>query len=491
VIAGDDAYRFRHLLIRDTAYEGLPKAVRAELHERFAEWLDAHTQLVEQDEIVGYHLEQATRYRRELDAEDVGTTELAERAAERLGAAGVAAFERTDLYATRNLLERARSLVAEGPLRRSLIPPLVDAQLEASDVENLAELVDELDQGDERDRAMAIVLRALFDMASGGSRTFVELQADVDAAQPILERAGDLMGAARCERARGWIAWAECQATKSHEAMLRCRDLLRRAGSTAFQGDLITNIVAGAVFAGRPLAEAGSLLDELERDTPDAGPLLVGSMRVARARFDCMAGVLAIDEARSIVLEYSDVLRQIGSELEAVVSSGILGAFAQFEGPEEHERQVRGRAESFEALGDRIFLANALADWAAALCDLGNAEEALEVIARGRAVARADDIADNVALDVAEAHARALLGERERAEELIERTHHLLRDVDMALVVDATQHTEARARKALGDLDEARAILTRLAADADRRGLVRFAELYRRDLAALDSPSRD
>ena len=35
----DDAYRFRHLLIRDTAYEALPKATRAELHERFADWL--------------------------------------------------------------------------------------------------------------------------------------------------------------------------------------------------------------------------------------------------------------------------------------------------------------------------------------------------------------------------------------------------------------------------------------------------------------------
>ena len=66
-IPGDDAFRFRHLLIRDTAYESLPKAVRAELHERFAEWLDGHAGLFEQDEIVGYHLEQAARYRAELD----------------------------------------------------------------------------------------------------------------------------------------------------------------------------------------------------------------------------------------------------------------------------------------------------------------------------------------------------------------------------------------------------------------------------------------
>ena len=59
-IAGEDGYRFRHLLIRDAAYDALPKAVRADLHARFADWLDEHGHsLVELDEIVGYHLEQA------------------------------------------------------------------------------------------------------------------------------------------------------------------------------------------------------------------------------------------------------------------------------------------------------------------------------------------------------------------------------------------------------------------------------------------------
>ena len=78
-LAGDDGYRFRHLLIRDAAYDALPKAVRADLHARFADWLDEHGQaLVERDEIVGYHLEQAARYQAELGQPDPA---LAERAA--------------------------------------------------------------------------------------------------------------------------------------------------------------------------------------------------------------------------------------------------------------------------------------------------------------------------------------------------------------------------------------------------------------------------
>jgi len=38
-VVGEDGFRFRHLLIRDAAYAGMPKAIRAELHQRIATWL--------------------------------------------------------------------------------------------------------------------------------------------------------------------------------------------------------------------------------------------------------------------------------------------------------------------------------------------------------------------------------------------------------------------------------------------------------------------
>jgi class 3 adenylate cyclase/tetratricopeptide (TPR) repeat protein len=70
-LSGEDAFRFRHLLIRDAAYDGLPKAVRAELHERFADWLEEHgAGVVELDELLGYHLERAYWYRVELGGDD-------------------------------------------------------------------------------------------------------------------------------------------------------------------------------------------------------------------------------------------------------------------------------------------------------------------------------------------------------------------------------------------------------------------------------------
>ena len=66
VFSGERAC-FRHLLIRDAAYESIPKQVRADLHEQHGRWLgEGWRAPVEHDEIIGYHLEQAFRYHAEL-----------------------------------------------------------------------------------------------------------------------------------------------------------------------------------------------------------------------------------------------------------------------------------------------------------------------------------------------------------------------------------------------------------------------------------------
>ena len=64
-IPGEDAFEFRHILIRDAAYAAIPKERRAEQHRRFADWCVriAGERIEELEEIVGYHLEQAFRNR--------------------------------------------------------------------------------------------------------------------------------------------------------------------------------------------------------------------------------------------------------------------------------------------------------------------------------------------------------------------------------------------------------------------------------------------
>ena len=98
-LAGREAYRFRHQLIRDAAYQAIAKQSRAELHERFANWLEKAlgARIDEYRTIVGYHLEQAARYRRELDPTDPQLADLERRAIDQLGAAGTAALDRADV----------------------------------------------------------------------------------------------------------------------------------------------------------------------------------------------------------------------------------------------------------------------------------------------------------------------------------------------------------------------------------------------------------
>src|SRR5262249_35755149 len=110
---------FCHLLVRDAAYEALPKATRAELHERFAGWLEAYGgELVERDELVGYHLQQAHRYLQELGAPESETAPLGERAAGFLASAGRHATVRGDYHTVVRLLDRALTLGVPDPRER-------------------------------------------------------------------------------------------------------------------------------------------------------------------------------------------------------------------------------------------------------------------------------------------------------------------------------------------------------------------------------------
>jgi tetratricopeptide (TPR) repeat protein len=120
VFPGEDGFRFCHLLIRDAAYQALPKATRAELHERFADWLEHHgSTLLERDELVGYHLEQAHRYETEVGSSGNQTGRLGERAATYLAAAARRASARGDYRATVALLERALALRVADTVERA------------------------------------------------------------------------------------------------------------------------------------------------------------------------------------------------------------------------------------------------------------------------------------------------------------------------------------------------------------------------------------
>ena len=132
--ADERAFRFSHQLLRDVAYESLSKAVRAELHERFAGWLEEQTgeRADEFDEILGHHLQEAYRYRADLGPVDERGQELGARAAQRLGNAGLRAHARGDMWGASKLLSSAVALLPRDDVTR-LQPKLEDALFETGE----------------------------------------------------------------------------------------------------------------------------------------------------------------------------------------------------------------------------------------------------------------------------------------------------------------------------------------------------------------------
>jgi predicted ATPase len=153
-IAGQDAFRFVHALVRDTAYQGIPKGRRAALHERVADWIEqaAGARVREYDEILAYHLEQAALLRFALGSADDATKELASRAADLLYEAGGRAWALGDAYGAANLLRRATSLL---PVEDARIPELlVKLSGALGETESLSREWELLEQARERAAAL-------------------------------------------------------------------------------------------------------------------------------------------------------------------------------------------------------------------------------------------------------------------------------------------------------------------------------------------------
>ena len=189
--------------------------MRAELHTRFASWLEAHgSTLVEFDEILGYHLERAFVFRTELALPDEDG--LAAAARRRLRAGGRRATIRKDFGATANLLERAVALIPADE---------VDLALELELVRALNELGR---SGDALGRSESLVERGVArgdrvtelcgTLEAGMIRMNVEpegatekLDALVERALVVLERADNDIALYTAYHARGSVAFTRAQ----------------------------------------------------------------------------------------------------------------------------------------------------------------------------------------------------------------------------------------------------------------------------------------
>ena len=374
-LAGDDAYRFRHLLIRDAAYEALPKSIRADLHARFADWLDEHGKaLVERDEIVGYHLEQAVRYQIELGQPD---PVLAERASLRLAVAGRRAVDRLDSRAGIALLTRAVVLLR--PVRFDLALELEAAWAnEELDPRAAAQVADAVVERAEAaaDHSGALLARALalwLSWQSGDGSVTDEPAELCRAALLFEEEHGDPRGLALLWRLLAATAQFRMQNDDSVDASLRALRYRRVAGG--FPSDVL--IDWALILGSHPADEALRMLDELAASRPP------GTADMGRAVLLAMLG--RFDEAWPLAEARSNHLREVASAA-AAVGNEFLATIAMIEG--DRERACRYHAAYIDALPPGT---DSVADSyrlliARDLCYLGRFEEAAPLLRQVQAV---------------------------------------------------------------------------------------------------------
>jgi len=395
---GDDAFRFRHLLIRDAAYESLPKSTRAELHERFADWLDGH-ELVEQDEILGYHLEQAHLYRKELDSDDPRLPDLSSRTAQHLADGGRGALDRGDVHAGLSLLRRASAVLpADDQLRHRLALDQFWALWEVGDQQDAQALVGAaLKATDPAVRAIAEILDTEADFIRG--RAAPDRTPRLEEALSVLEAAGHDEGLAHYWLSIATEAWFRCRAAECVTASERAVAHAERAGMARGLHESKSKICACYVLAPTTVPEAIERVEEIRREA-HASMLLEAVSSVCLGRLLAMRTDGDLDGARELVQGG----RQAHSDAGALVTAaGTCMSEAHLEWRagriEATELVLRAGLEELERLGDRGYSPTVALCLADRLSAQGRLDEAAALCVRARERTGADDLVNFVYLD--------------------------------------------------------------------------------------------
>ena len=356
LFAGEDGFRFRHLLIRDAAYDAFPKATRAELHQRYANWAEQHAELVELDEILGYHLEQAYRYQAELGQPD---SKLAASAGERLAAAGRRARARGDIAATVGLLRRATSLLREGSREHpELLLMLGMALSQAGELVDadavLAEAVDAALNSENRGlehQALIERLGMAARVSIGSEGSVEELQQAIDRAIPVFEAAGDELGLARAYKWHAEIHNFQGGADKRAEALEEALRHAQAAGD-AVEEDEIVNYLAAALAGSSTAADKAieRCVDLLARST--TGPVAEVNVTSTLAYLHGCRG--EFEPAQRLIASAKKTAQEFGLSWDEARLAEHAGWISLLAGdPAAAEREFRSGCDLFEAMGER------------------------------------------------------------------------------------------------------------------------------------------
>jgi class 3 adenylate cyclase/tetratricopeptide (TPR) repeat protein len=453
-LAGDDAFRFGHILIRDAAYESMPKRVRADLHEKYADWLEGRLGGDAVPEIVGYHLAQACTYRRDLD---VAVDALEVRACHALGAAARAARLRDDVAAAAKLYERALATATRPALQAWPMLCLGQVRRLLGDFGGAAEAVDAAAQL--ADAISARDIRTVARLERARLRLLLE---EDDATDAMVAEAREVIEDAEPDEhlvlAHAWALVAlAANITGAHAQILPAVEAAtanaRAGGDELLEIEVAGWMGAALVFGPTPVDEGiAKMTDTMARlgHVPYMQGLALHVLGHLRARCG------DFDGAEYAVRTWRDHMRELGHELGYADTAtcawdiyALVGDYAA------GERELQEAAAIIDRMHVSILRAENVACQAEAAYLLGRLEDAERLALMTAEAASNDRTAGPVWRSVL-AKVRAVQGAHEEALDLARRSTQLADATDMPDLRAGCRLGLAEVLRAGGDVTGAR-----------------------------------
>jgi DNA-binding SARP family transcriptional activator len=378
---GAESFRFRHDLIQLAAYRSMTKDTRAELHQRVAQWFEgeATSGTPEFEEIVGYHLEQAHQYRRELGQLDTQARALGVRAGEQLASAGSRAFARFDVAAAENLLSRAKALLPnDHPLGWKLRRNLAEAHEVMGRPEDadamLAELLEEVRVAEDSRLEYPIRLeRARIRLATGPDPTSLDaIRDEAERAMRVFEGAGDEAGLSQACHVLGVVHSRLGELREMEEVARRGLAHAERSGIAREELGARWSVSMALVAGARPVQACIRSCRELVRWRGTENPGVLTDLAVLRSMLgEVDEGRELITRARRLLVERTRARRPLGGvarrAAEVEIMAGDLAA---------GERELRVALELGRDMGERDQVSQIAASLSRVLSERGATEEA-------------------------------------------------------------------------------------------------------------------
>jgi predicted ATPase/class 3 adenylate cyclase len=410
-ISGEDAYRFKHVLIREVAYGGLSKTARARHHRRFAEWLGerARDELLE---VRAYHLDQASALLAELDG--APPPELAKEAAEALARAGKRALAREANATARRLLHRSVEL--EPTLRRRFEAAraawrMHDFPVVSNEMEDV--LLGAREAGDKELEARA--LTALADVA-------LLREADVSRAEQLAEKAVEVseddesrIDALRILETAAWWRGSLREAEAHAEAEL---EIARRLERRDLESDALLQL-AGIYTARRDGERAEPLIERALELADESGSL------TAKARaFQTLAELHSFrgrhEEALAEYARARDLFAEVGAAANVARTMLHMGRLLGRRGDvAEAERLFRESIRILKSLEDRGTLCEVQRSLAEVLLEQGKVDAAEAYALKAVETVGSEDVSSQASTRKTLAMVRAAQGRDDEAESLL------------------------------------------------------------------------